>query len=338
MRRVSNLKREDRLALFNNTSVKCGMNAAIIEKDFWVCWMLDYLFHRSQWKNHFSFKGGTSLSKSYNLIERFSEDIDLILDWRVLGYGVNEPWRDRSNTKQDEFNKEAGVRTEIFLRNEFVPAIVSDLKSELSVQFHCYIDEEDPQTVIFEYPRGFDDTSVLPVIRLEIGVLAAWTPAVVKPVTSYAAIEYPRIFSEPSTDILTVLPERTFWEKATILHREAFRPVSGTLPSRYSRHYYDLYCMERTSVKDRALDDYDLLTRVAQFKDKFYHCKWARYDLAKRGTIRLIPPEYSIKGLKEDYEHMKNMIFGEVPEFYVMLKKIEELEQEVNEKRGFTAR
>ena len=62
--------------------------------------------------------------------------------------------------------------------------------------------------------------------------------------------------------------------------------------------------------------------------------KWARYDLAKRGTIRLVPPEYSIKGLKEDYEHMKNMIFGEVPEFYVMLKKIEELEHEVNEKRG----
>lgn len=78
-----------------------GLNDAIVEKDFWVCFTLDYLFHRCPWKDSITFKGGISLSKAFNLINRFSEDIDLILDWRVLGYEKHEPWEKRSNTKQD---------------------------------------------------------------------------------------------------------------------------------------------------------------------------------------------------------------------------------------------
>lgn len=82
---VAKLSEQDRRILFRNTSQKTGLNEAIVEKDFWVCLTLDYLFHRCQWKSAFTFKGGTSLSKCYNLIKRFSEDIDLILDWRILG-------------------------------------------------------------------------------------------------------------------------------------------------------------------------------------------------------------------------------------------------------------
>ena len=92
MRRIAKINEDDRKALFHNTAAKMGMTDAIIEKDFWVCYMLDYLFHRCAWKDNFAFKGGTSLSKAYGLIQRFSEDIDLILDWRVLGYGYNEPF------------------------------------------------------------------------------------------------------------------------------------------------------------------------------------------------------------------------------------------------------
>ena len=100
MRDIAKINENDRKALFHNTAAKMGMTDAIIEKDFWVCYMLDYLFHRCSWKDHIAFKGGTSLSKAYGLIERFSEDIDLILDWRVLGYGINEPWENRSNTNR----------------------------------------------------------------------------------------------------------------------------------------------------------------------------------------------------------------------------------------------
>ena len=99
MRKIAKLNVKDRNALFTNTAAKMGINTAIVEKDFWVCYMLDYLFHRCMWRNHIVFKGGTSLSKAYHLIERFSEDIDLILDWRLLGYGKQEPWEERSNTQ-----------------------------------------------------------------------------------------------------------------------------------------------------------------------------------------------------------------------------------------------
>lgn len=99
MKKVAQLSEIERQELFRNTADKIGLNDAIVEKDFWVCFMLDYLFHRCPWKNNFAFKGGTSLSKAFNLISRFSEDIDLILDWRVLGYSKEEPWEKRSKNK-----------------------------------------------------------------------------------------------------------------------------------------------------------------------------------------------------------------------------------------------
>ena len=105
MRKIAVIEAKEREALFRNTAARMGISEAVIEKDFWVCYMLDYLFHRCAWKDNLAFKGGTSLSKAYDLIKRFSEDIDLILDWRVLGYGIDEPWEQRSNTKQDAFNK-----------------------------------------------------------------------------------------------------------------------------------------------------------------------------------------------------------------------------------------
>ena len=127
MNKVAKLSNDERQILFRNTSQKIGIHEAVIEKDFWVCFMLDYLFHKCKWKDAFTFKGGTSLSKCYNLIKRFSEDIDLILDWRVLGYSKDEPWIDRSNTKQDRFNKEANERAEVFIEEQLLPVIIADI-------------------------------------------------------------------------------------------------------------------------------------------------------------------------------------------------------------------
>lgn len=332
MRNIAKINENDRKALFHNTAAKMGMTDAIIEKDFWVCYMLDYLFHRSAWKDNIAFKGGTSLSKAYGLIERFSEDIDLILDWRVLGYGINEPWQERSNTKQDIFNKKANARAEVFLRDDFLPALLADLTAELGKKVNCFIDDNDSQTVKIVYPNSFSDSSILQEIRLEIGALAAWTPVKEAVITPYSAKLYGRLFTQPSTEVLTVLPERTFWEKVTILHREAFRPAERPFPSRYSRHYYDLYKMMKSSVKDSALADKNLLERVVKFKDKFYRCPWARYDLANRGTMKLLPPDYNKPKLRADYEHMQNMLFGEKPIFDEIMNAMAKLEDEINER------
>ena len=114
MRSIAKESEANLKALFGNASVKSGLSPAVVEKDFWVCLTLDYLFSDSPWRKNLAFKGGTSLSKAFDLIRRFSEDIDLILDWRLLGYGVDEPWKDRSNTQQDIFNEQANAKTRSF--------------------------------------------------------------------------------------------------------------------------------------------------------------------------------------------------------------------------------
>ena len=330
MRNVARLSEDNRRALFRNTADKMGLNDAIVEKDFWVCFTLDYLFHRCPWKDAITFKGGTSLSKAFNLISRFSEDIDLILDWRVLGYGKDEPWEKRSNTKQDAFNKEANTRAEVFLAEQFCLAIREGLSQELGYEAQIYIDKANKQTVIFAYPHLFTNSATLQVIRLEIGALAAWTPAAPAWIEPYAATYYPKVFEQKNTEILTVAPERTFWEKATILHHEANRPEGSEMPPRYSRHYYDLYRMSMTPVKETAFAQLELLNTVVDFKMKFYPRAWARYQEATPGTFKLVPPEYRFAALAADYEAMKDMLYGNVPSFETVMHTIRQLEQEIN--------
>lgn len=316
--------------IFRNTAQKMGLHESIVEKDFWVCLTLDYLFHQCKWKDAFIFKGGTSLSKCYDLIHRFSEDIDLILDWRVLDYGVNEPWEERSNTKQDIFNKEANRRAEVFLAEILLPMLKKDMSEVIGKPADLYIIPEEPQTICFKYPRIFETSSILQVIRLEIGALAAWTPAREKNVSAYVAKCYPKVFSQADSQILTAASERTFWEKATILHHEANRPENLPMPERYSRHYYDLYCIAHSKSKKDAFSQLDLLKRVVEFKMKFYPRKWAHYEDAKPGTLKLVPPAYRMEALRQDYASMQNMMFGETPDFDELMEYIKELEVEIN--------
>ena len=168
MYEIAKLPSEEREILFQNAAARKGMNAAIIEKDFWVCLTLDYLFHKCPWKKAFAFKGGTSLSKVYSLIDRFSEDIDLILDWRIVGYGYSEPWEKRSNTQQQRFINESSNRVAAFLKEEFLPVLKSDMADCIGRPASVYIDDDDPGTVKFGYPCTFEDASILQEIRLEI--------------------------------------------------------------------------------------------------------------------------------------------------------------------------
>ena len=320
-------------AVIVNTAAKKGVASAIVEKDLWVSVTLDYLFHHCPWKDRVAFKGGTCLSKVYGLIERFSEDIDLILDWRVLGYGIDEPWEERSNTKQEAFIADSRQRLFAFLANEFLPEFKRGMGALLGKKINAYIEEDDLGTVHFAYPSSFSDKAIVKTIRLEIGVLGSWLPlqrAVIKP---FIAEEYPYILSYGEVALLATTPERTFWEKATILHQEAFRPEGSKVPDRYSRHYYDLYMMSRGGVKDSALEKHELLEEVANFKMKFYPRKWARYELARFGTLRLLPAQHSVPQLMRDYESMASMIYGVRPSFDELLDAIATLENEINRKK-----
>ncbi len=338
MNNVARAKQDDLRVLFSNVSGKMGLSPGIVEKDFWVVWTLDYLFSRSPWRTRLAFKGGTSLSKAFHLIKRFSEDIDLILDWRLLGYGKDEPWQQRSNTQQDIFNEMANARSADFLKSEFVPRLRDDLSSDLGRPIDIGIDNDDPNTVVFRYPCVFLDSAILREIRIESGSLAAWTPASHRSIHPYAADVYPHLFKRAETSVYTVEAERTFWEKVTILHREAMRTEKqGPMPSRYSRHYYDLWSMCKAGMMGAALEQIELLDAVVGFKRKFYRCAWAKYELATPEEIRLMPPSQAIRGLEADYSHMTNMIFGPKPPFAEILDTVEKLECAIH-KAGGTCR
>lgn len=318
--------KDDLRVLITNTARKKNISEAVVEKDYWVTYFLDYLFNENKWKEYFTFKGGTSLSKCFGIIQRFSEDIDLILDWRVLGYDKLEPWLIRSNTKQDKFNKEINEKTERFLKEDFLTELIKDFSQE---DFEFEIDSLDPQTVLFSYPKIFDSNYLSQTIRLEIGSLAAWTPATNISIIPIIGDAYANIFKE-KTNIRTVSVERTFWEKATILHHEANRPESSKMPHRYARHYYDIYKIANSKYKDKAIKDKELLRKVAEFKMKFYPRKWAKYEDAMDSKLRLVPDKFRFLELENDYKAMSEMIYGEYPSFEEIIKILKELETEIN--------
>lgn len=138
------------------------------------------------------------------------------------------------------------------------------------------------------------------------------------------------MFERPSCSVKTILCERTFWEKATILHQIAFMDDEKKLPPRHSRHYYDLYMMVGTHNEKTALEDFELLADVAAFKSRFYRSPRARYDLAKPATLKLIPTENRRATLEEDYSRMREMIFGDVPEFHEVMHTLSDLESKIH--------
>jgi len=160
--------------------------------------------------------------------------------------------------------------------------------------------------------------------------LAAWIPNEKKEISPYAAEKFPTLFSVRSTIVPTVTAERSFWEKATILHQEAHRPGTKQLPSRCSRHYYDLYRLSLSPIRDKALAKLDLLNDVAAFKIKFYRCSWAKYDEARPGSLRLLPSTDQINDLRRDYQNMQPMLFGSIPKFEDILAELAILEQRIN--------
>ncbi|MEQ7034191.1 nucleotidyl transferase AbiEii/AbiGii toxin family protein [Enterococcus durans] len=331
MEQFLKLKTQDKRDSFFVTAEQKMMSVLILEKDFWVCFLLDILFHQSIHKDHFAFKGGTSLSKGYRIIERFSEDIDLVLDWKLLGYEENTQWEERSNRKQELFNEKANQSAALWI-NEKLRVELESLVAEKVSDFSFTIDSNDAQTLLFHYPSVFQESSsggIQKVVRLEIGPLASMLSTEMIDITSYVEETLPQLFQGSPNLIKLVKAERTFWEKATILHKEAHR-LNNRTPLRYSRHYYDLYQMSKSEIKQRAFDKCGLLAQVVAFKQKFYRSNSAKYDLATLKQIRLLPNSNQLELLEEDYQQMQDMIFGEKILFSEIMKRLETLENEIH--------
>lgn len=325
MESVARLSSAERRDLFAETAVRKGMTPAIVEKDFWVCWTLGRLFVQPDLSRLLMFKGGTSLSKVFHLIERFSEDIDLILDWRVV-VGEDDPLAERSATKQDALNKTIDARAVDYIGNELLAMIAGAVDPIC----RCELAADDLHALNVIYPAAFSDAYLRPEVRLEIGPLAAWLPHESYRIKSYAAEVFPQLFKQADCAVQAIRAERTFWEKATILHHEANRPEGNPQPLRYSRHYYDLAMMAACPVKDAALIDLALLADVVAFKQRFYPRGWAHYAEAVPGTFRLLSSGHVLSSLGKDYAQMRSMIFGRYPGFDEIMETLRTLEAEIN--------
>lgn len=324
MDRIASFNKSQLRELFNETAIKKQVTPAIAEKDFWVTWVLSKIFADGYLSKILMFKGGTSLSKVFKIIERFSEDIDLILEWNTVTQ--DNPLLARNNSQQNKFNQSLNDSAHEFMQDQILPRI----NTLLQPICHCELDHTSKLIIQVNYPAVFDDLYLRPQILLEIGPLAAWLPFGEYTIISFAAEAFPQLFRHATCQVKAIVAERTFWEKATILHHEANRPAESKLPLRYSRHYYDLAMLASSAIKNSALADMSLLRDVVEFKQKFYPRNWAKYEDCLTGNLKLIPPEYRLKMLQDDYKQMRAMIFGSYPDFSEILDKLQQLENKIN--------
>ncbi|MBB4188961.1 hypothetical protein GGE07_005640 [Sinorhizobium terangae] len=344
MDKVALLPAGDRAALFGETGAGRGVANTIIEKDFWVCWTLKRLFglHETDAAT-LVFKGGTSLSKAFGAIRRFSEDIDLSFDRADLGYtGDRDPEKEGISKKQANKLIEALViDVEQHIAEKLLPALRSAIVEQLGEptkrEWSLEIDAADAQTVNFHYPTALAAAEyesmgyITPRVKLELGARGDPWPTEKRVIRPYAADDYHGFFEDSNTTVVVLSARRTFWEKATALHAEAHRPAESPTPQYFSRHYYDLAMLLATDEGKAAATDLELLAQVAKHKATFFRSSWASYDTACPGALRLLPDESRIKDLRADYRAMAPMMFDDSPpSFDQVLATIAALEESTN--------
>ena len=340
---VARLPLADRTDLFVATASRRALSPAIIEKDFWVCWTLKRIFTLPDPPAELLFKGGTSLSKVFGVIERFSEDVDLSFDRAGLGFGEESDPLNATTGKKRKHGLEALTETcQRAIREQLLPQLLGAFADVLggppSATWGLDLDEDDPdgQTLLFRYPaenrsRADDEPAYIrPVVRLEIGARSDHWPVVEASITSYAAEAFPGVFKEAGGKVRVLAAERTFWEKATVLHMWHHAPPEKRFRDRQSRHYYDVVRLYEHELGKAAVRDKDLLLTVAGHKEVFFPAAWARYAEAKPGTLRLVPPDARLPELEQDYRDMQEMIFGEPPTFDHLLDVLREIERNIN--------
>jgi hypothetical protein len=264
--------------------------------------------------------------------------VDLSLSRQDLGFA------DKRNPEEPGISrKEASRRIESLVHRckeeiseRLLPMLQSDFTSVLGVSdWSVDLDEADPQTIIFKYPRtdmevGLPD-AIRPAIRLEMGARSDDWPAGDHEIRSYAAEAAPQAFTvAASCRVHTLDARRTFWEKATLLHAYFHRPADKPLADGQSRHYYDLCRLSQQDIGRQALERIELLERVVAHKRLFFASAWARYETATAGSFHLIPPEERLPPLLADYAHMREMIYGDVPSWEEIMEVLHDVENRIN--------
>jgi hypothetical protein len=328
------LTSQDQRALFAEASKRLKLPEQMVEKDAWVCWTLKRLFDLPKARDHFIFKGGTSLSKVWKVINRFSEDIDISLSREWLGYaGSHDPEAATGKERKrrlDGLNESCAEK----LRSVVLPALLAQFSSELGASgWSLKVAADDAQTLLFFYPSVFGVTAgdyVRPVVRIEGGARSDRWPVTEQALFPYVAEAFPEAFPQAVFTVPVLDAEPTFWEKATILHAEAHRAAEKATPERFSRHYADLAALAAHQVGIRAMIRDDLRVRVVEHKQVFFASAWASYETAIPGSFRLVPSPERLEFLAKDYQAMNPMFFLPPPSWRQIVEALALLEVQIN--------
>ena len=333
------LSERDRRDVFESAARRLDTLPGHVEKDFWVCLVLDTLYNRlPDGHPRLLFKGGTSLSKAFGLIRRFSEDIDLVVHRSDLGFaGGRDPTIPGvlSNKKRNVLFRE--------LAQACGGYVLGDLTASLKKTFGemvkgCEVlpDENDGQTLLVSYPTlypGGDTAYVSPRVKIEAGARSAPEPNVTCAVRPYVAddlSDWPFVVE----NIATIAPERTYWEKLLILHgvhcgyRDAKRLPADK--DRISRHYYDVATMTASGIGESVLSDQGLLEAVRCHNLIAFRQAWKRFEEAVPGSVRLVPQPGLRTVIERDYRAMQDMILGDVPAFEWIMDRLLHAETVIN--------
>lgn len=336
METILSLKKSERAAYFEKAAEIQSLSSQIVEKDFWVCWTLRELFTLPDIKDHLTFKGGTSLSKVYKIIARFSEDIDISIEKSYLGFVGDRDPETVGAKKRNVLLGELSNACRKFVGDSLIESLRKEIASKIPVgeSWSLEIDSDDPdaQTILFTYPLSFSSASgyVRPIVKIEIGARSEHWPVSTKNVNSYLKEALLDLVEEEPVQLKVLDVERTFWEKATILHMYAHYPNEKHPPARQSRHYYDFVCLLRSAYKAKAAQDVELLTRVAEHKSIYFRAAWASYATARKGTLKLIPDAKVFAEMEKDYEQMNEMFFKAPPSWSEIISEITAFETEFN--------
>jgi hypothetical protein len=324
----------DRLDALDAAANLSGLPPHLLEKDIWVVWSLRHLF-AGPYADHLVFKGGTSLSKAYGVIRRFSEDVDLTYDIRAIASDLvgneNTPLP-TSKSQEKKWSKEIRMRLTDWVEAEIVPRLKQSL-----------LQEELPATVRSEGDKVFIDYTplvtgtgyVAPAVMLEFGARSTGEPSEPRAITCDAAVHVPGV-EFPTATPQVMRAERTFWEKATAIHvfciQGAFRGGD-----RFARHWHDVTRLDVAGFVEKAIADKALARAVADHKSMFFAEKNPQgsvidYHASVSGGLRLVPDADALAKLTTDYQHMVDdgLFLDDVEPFPALMERCQAIQQKTN--------
>lgn len=311
-----------------------GLSFDVIQKDFWVCFTLERLFGLADLADDLHFKGGTSLSKCFGIIERFSEDIDLTIGRTTLGFEEDYLLTATSKSQSKKRKKSVAESAFEYVSSTLFPRLDSSIGDVLGESDSWGLEDVGRGCITFRVPADAELTEgsyLKPEVRLEIGGLSDLEPHSVMSVTPYAAEVVPEVFSQKEVEVQVLSATRTLCDKLLLLHR--FNALAE-VPQEQSRHFYDVAELTESPARDELLEDLSLLDRAIDYERRTFPRKGIDYESLSAADLRVAPPSVLMSSLRRDYASMREMFFAEPPDLEEISERLTRLESDLQARAG----